>query len=45
LTEGFQLAFTVGAGFALLGGILALTIIRSRDSRAAIGADGAPPAA
>jgi len=45
LTEGFQLAFMVGSGFALLGAILALVIIRSEDSRAAIGRDGAPPAA
>jgi EmrB/QacA subfamily drug resistance transporter len=33
LTEGFQIAFTVGAGFALLGAILAATLISSRDSR------------
>jgi EmrB/QacA subfamily drug resistance transporter len=40
LTEGFQLAFLVGAGFALLGGLLALLIIRSEDSKAAISAEG-----
>jgi EmrB/QacA subfamily drug resistance transporter len=34
LTEGFQSAFTVGAGFALIGLVLALTMIRNRDSRA-----------
>jgi EmrB/QacA subfamily drug resistance transporter len=34
LTEGFQAAFAVGAGFALIGLVLALTLIRNRDSRA-----------
>jgi EmrB/QacA subfamily drug resistance transporter len=34
LTDGFQSAFLVGAGFALLGAILAATLIASRDSRA-----------
>ena len=34
LTEGFQLAFMVGAGFAVLGAILSLTLISSRESRA-----------
>jgi MFS family permease len=34
LTEGFQSAFLVGSGFALFGALLALTLIRSRDSRA-----------
>jgi predicted MFS family arabinose efflux permease len=33
LTEGFQDAFLVGAGFALLGALLAATMISSRDSR------------
>jgi hypothetical protein len=33
LTEGFQDAFLVGAGFALLGAILAAVLISSRDSR------------
>jgi hypothetical protein len=33
LTEGFQTAFLVGAGFALLGAILAAVLISSRDSR------------
>ena len=33
LTEGFQLAFLVGAGFAVLGAILAATLISSRESR------------
>ncbi|MBI5105089.1 MAG: MFS transporter [Solirubrobacterales bacterium] len=33
LTEGFQDAFLVGAGFALLGALLAATLISSRDSR------------
>jgi len=40
LTEGFQLAFLVGSCFALLGGILALLIIRTKDSKAAISAEG-----
>ncbi|HVE68364.1 MAG TPA: MFS transporter [Solirubrobacteraceae bacterium] len=33
LTEGFQSAFAVGAGFALLGLGLAFVLIRGRDSR------------
>jgi predicted MFS family arabinose efflux permease len=33
LTEGFQDAFMVGAGFAFLGAILAATLISSRDAR------------
>ncbi len=34
LTDGFQSAFLGGAGFAVLGLIATLTLIRSRDSRA-----------
>jgi hypothetical protein len=34
LTEGFQSAFMVGAGFAALGLVLAFVLIRGRDSRA-----------
>jgi EmrB/QacA subfamily drug resistance transporter len=34
LTEGFQTAFLGGAGFALLGFVLTLVLIRGRDSRA-----------
>jgi len=34
LTEGFQLAFIVGAGFATLGAVLAATLISSKASRA-----------
>jgi EmrB/QacA subfamily drug resistance transporter len=34
LTEGFQSAFTVGAGFALAGALLAFVLIRGSDSRA-----------
>ena len=34
LTQGFQTAFMVGAGFAVLGAILAATLISSRESRA-----------
>jgi EmrB/QacA subfamily drug resistance transporter len=33
MTEGFQLAFMVGAGFAVVGAILAATLISSRESR------------
>ena len=33
LTEGFQDAFLVGAGFALLAAVLAAVMISSRDSR------------
>jgi EmrB/QacA subfamily drug resistance transporter len=33
LTHGFSLAFAVGAGFALVGALLAATLISSRDSR------------
>ncbi len=33
LTQGFQDAFMVGAGLALLGALLAATLISSRDSR------------
>ncbi len=40
LTEGFQLAFLVGSGFALLGAIIALLVIRTKDSKAAISAEG-----
>jgi EmrB/QacA subfamily drug resistance transporter len=34
LTEGFQSAFLVGAGFAIAGALLAAVLIASRDSRA-----------
>jgi len=34
LTEGFQVAFLAGAGFALAGLIATLVLIRNRDSRA-----------
>jgi predicted MFS family arabinose efflux permease len=33
LTEGFARAFMVGAGFAILGAILTMVLISSRDSR------------
>jgi EmrB/QacA subfamily drug resistance transporter len=36
LTEGFQTAFLVGAGFALAGAILAVVLISSRDCREVI---------
>jgi len=32
LTKGFDLAFLVGAGFAVAGAILAAVLISSRDS-------------
>jgi predicted MFS family arabinose efflux permease len=34
LCEGFQLAFMVGAGFAVAGALCSLILIRTRDSRA-----------
>ena len=34
LTKGFERAFLVGSGFAVLGAILAAVLISSRDSRA-----------
>lgn len=49
LTEGFQIAFIVGAGFAVVGAILSATLISSRESRehaeAARRGDVAPAAA
>jgi hypothetical protein len=33
LTKGFDRAFLVGAGFAVIGAILAALLISSRDSR------------
>ena len=46
LTEGFQSAFLGGAGFAVLGLVLTLVLIRSRDSRAHVelGSEAAEPA-
>jgi EmrB/QacA subfamily drug resistance transporter len=41
LTEGFQLAFLVGAGFAILGIIATLVLVRSEDSRTIVGASPA----
>jgi EmrB/QacA subfamily drug resistance transporter len=41
LTEGFQLAFLTGAGFALLGIVATLLLVRSQDSEALIGASPA----
>jgi EmrB/QacA subfamily drug resistance transporter len=38
LTEGFQLAFLAGAGFAILGIIATFVLIRRDDSRAIVGA-------
>ena len=46
VTEGFQAAFRVGTGFAIVGALLALVLIRSRDSKAhrdaALAGDVAP---
>jgi predicted MFS family arabinose efflux permease len=39
LTEGFQNAFLAGAGFAALGIIAALVLIRNADSKALVGAN------
>ena len=39
LVEGFQSAFAVGAGFAILGLIATLLLIRSSDSKAHMGLD------
>ncbi|HEV2058825.1 MAG TPA: MFS transporter [Solirubrobacteraceae bacterium] len=38
LTEGFQLAFLVGAGFSILGIIATLLLVRAEDSRKIVGA-------
>ena len=45
LTDGFQSAFLTGAGFALLGFVIALVLIRRRDSRAHVEAAAEPSAA
>jgi len=42
LTEGFSAAFLGGAGFALIGAVLAIFLIRSEDSRALIGQGQTP---
>jgi MFS family permease len=39
LTEGFQTAFLVGAGFAILGLLATLFLIRSSDSKAHVALD------
>jgi len=39
LTEGFQDAFLAGAGFAILGVVLAVVLIRTSDSKALVGAN------
>jgi sugar phosphate permease len=41
LTDGFQLAFLTGAGFAILGIVMTLVLVRSEDSRAIVGANPA----
>ena len=41
LTEGFQLAFLTGAGFAVIGIIATLVFVRSEDSEAIVGASPA----
>ena len=39
LTEGFQAAFLAGAGMAAIGVVVALTVLRTQDSRAVIGGE------
>ncbi len=41
LTEGFQVAFLAGAGFAILGIIATLVLVRDEDSKAIVGANPA----
>ena len=41
LTDGFQLAFMVGAGFAVVAIIATLVLIRNEDSKAVVGASPA----
>jgi hypothetical protein len=41
LTQGFQDAFLAGAGFAVLGIIATLILVRGKDSRAIVGANPA----
>jgi EmrB/QacA subfamily drug resistance transporter len=41
LTEGFQLAFMTGAGFAVIGIVATLLLVRSEDSQAVVGASPA----
>jgi EmrB/QacA subfamily drug resistance transporter len=41
LTEGFQLAFLAGAGFAVIGIIATLVFVSSEDSRTVVGASPA----
>ncbi|MDP2713091.1 MAG: MFS transporter [Solirubrobacteraceae bacterium] len=41
LTEGFQIAFLAGAGFAVIGIVATLLLIRGEDSKAVVGASAA----
>jgi len=41
LTEGFQLAFMTGAGFAVIGIVATLLLVRREDSQAVVGASPA----
>jgi hypothetical protein len=45
LTEGFQSAFLVGAGFSFLAFLIATFAVRTADSRAMKSAEVAPVAA
>jgi hypothetical protein len=41
LTEGFQLAFLTGAGFAVIGIVATLLLVSSSDSKTVVGASPA----
>lgn len=45
VVEGFQIAFAVGAAFAILGLIATMTLVRTSDSRAQLELDKEEPAA
>jgi hypothetical protein len=45
LTEGFSSAFTAGAGFAILGVVLGLLLIKGRPREDAAGRGDAEPLA
>ena len=45
LTEGFSSAFTAGAGFAILGVVLGLLLIKGKPREEHVDAEPAPEAA